>query len=178
MRATSCLGLLLVASAAAAGFENEYALYDFQGSPGGEWTLMGLSDFAKHKDDILFLDIIGDFGFSSHSNSTRRFLCGHQCIILMVFSICNNDDGFIFSIFDFFFFISKRIHRKLNGISNCRTLSWHHICRQCGQKQFSSRIICSYRQLHKCFSSKNHKAYPVPLQPIYELGYGLFGYTT
>jgi hypothetical protein len=37
-----------------------------------------MQPFAKHKDDILILDNIGDFGFSSHSNSTRRFLCGHH----------------------------------------------------------------------------------------------------
>ncbi len=34
--------------------------------------------FAKHKADLLILDNMGDFGFSSHSNSTRRFLAGHH----------------------------------------------------------------------------------------------------
>ena len=37
-----------------------------------------MQPFAKHKDDLLLLDNIGDFGFSSHANSTRRFLCGHH----------------------------------------------------------------------------------------------------
>ena len=45
--------------------------YDFRMSP-----LM--QPFAKHKEDLLILDNIGDFGFSSHANSTRRFLCGHH----------------------------------------------------------------------------------------------------
>ncbi|MEK9985592.1 MAG: DUF1552 domain-containing protein, partial [Opitutae bacterium] len=39
--------------------------YDFRMSP-----LM--QPFAKHKEDLLILDNIGDFGFSSHANSTRR----------------------------------------------------------------------------------------------------------
>lgn len=34
--------------------------------------------FAGHKKDLLFLDNMGDFGFSSHANSTRRFLSGHH----------------------------------------------------------------------------------------------------
>ncbi|MGI9242159.1 MAG: DUF1552 domain-containing protein [Verrucomicrobiales bacterium] len=37
-----------------------------------------MQPFAKHKDDLLVLDNMGDFGFSSHSNSTRRFLAGHH----------------------------------------------------------------------------------------------------
>ena len=37
-----------------------------------------MQPFAKHKEDLIILDNIGDFGFSSHSNSTRRFLCGHH----------------------------------------------------------------------------------------------------
>lgn len=45
--------------------------YDFRMSP-----LM--QPFAKHKDDVLILDNMGDFGFSSHANSTRRFLSGHH----------------------------------------------------------------------------------------------------
>ncbi|MGI9475008.1 MAG: DUF1552 domain-containing protein [Rubripirellula sp.] len=45
--------------------------FDFRMSP-----LM--KPFAKHKDDLLILDNMGDFGFSSHANSTRRFLCGHH----------------------------------------------------------------------------------------------------
>lgn len=45
--------------------------FDFRMSP-----LM--QPFAKHKDDLLVLDNMGDFGFSSHANSTRRFLCGHH----------------------------------------------------------------------------------------------------
>ncbi|QEG40126.1 DUF1552 domain-containing protein [Roseimaritima ulvae] len=45
--------------------------FDFRMSP-----LM--QPFAKHKDDLLILDNMGDFGFSSHANSTRRFLSGHH----------------------------------------------------------------------------------------------------
>jgi hypothetical protein len=45
--------------------------FDFRMSP-----LM--KPFARHKDDLLFLDNMGDFGFSSHANSTRRFLSGHH----------------------------------------------------------------------------------------------------
>ena len=37
-----------------------------------------MAPFSKHKDDLLILDNMGDFGFSSHSNSTRRFLAGHH----------------------------------------------------------------------------------------------------
>lgn len=37
-----------------------------------------MQPFAKHKDDLLILDNMGDFGFSSHANSTRRFLSGHH----------------------------------------------------------------------------------------------------
>lgn len=37
-----------------------------------------MKPFEKHRDDILILDNIGDFGFSSHANSTRRFLSGHH----------------------------------------------------------------------------------------------------
>ena len=45
--------------------------HDFRMSP-----LM--KPFEKHKRDLLILDNMGDFGFSSHSNSTRRFLSGHH----------------------------------------------------------------------------------------------------
>ena len=45
--------------------------FDFRMSP-----LM--QPFARHKDDVLILDNMGDFGFSSHANSTRRFLSGHH----------------------------------------------------------------------------------------------------
>lgn len=45
--------------------------YDFRLSP-----LM--KPFEQHKDDLLILDNMGDFGFSSHANSTRRFLSGHH----------------------------------------------------------------------------------------------------
>lgn len=45
--------------------------FDFRMSP-----LM--QPFAKHKSDLLILDNMGDFGFSSHANSTRRFLSGHH----------------------------------------------------------------------------------------------------
>ena len=37
-----------------------------------------MKPFSKHKKDLLILDNMGDFGFSSHSNSTRRFLSGHH----------------------------------------------------------------------------------------------------
>jgi hypothetical protein len=37
-----------------------------------------MAPFAKHKDDLLILDNMGDFGFSAHSHSTRRFLAGHH----------------------------------------------------------------------------------------------------
>ncbi|QDT09957.1 DUF1552 domain-containing protein [Planctomycetes bacterium K23_9] len=47
--------------------------YDFRLSP-----LM--KPFEKHKDDLLVLDNMGDFGFSSHANSTRRFLSGHHAV--------------------------------------------------------------------------------------------------
>ncbi len=45
--------------------------FDFRMSP-----LM--KPFARHKQDLLILDNMGDFGFSSHANSTRRFLSGHH----------------------------------------------------------------------------------------------------
>ena len=45
--------------------------YDFRMSP-----LM--KPFEKHKQDILILDNMGDFGFSAHKHSTRRFLSGHH----------------------------------------------------------------------------------------------------
>ena len=37
-----------------------------------------MKPFAKHKEDVLILDNMGDFGFSSHASSTRRFLSGHH----------------------------------------------------------------------------------------------------
>jgi hypothetical protein len=43
--------------------------FDFRMSP-----LM--APFAKHQDDLIILDNMGDFGFSSHANSARRFLAG------------------------------------------------------------------------------------------------------
>ena len=33
-----------------------------------------MKPFEKHRDDLLILDNMGDFGFSSHTNSARRFL--------------------------------------------------------------------------------------------------------
>ena len=45
--------------------------YDFRMSP-----LM--KPFEKHKQDLLILDNMGDFGFSAHKHSTRRFLSGHH----------------------------------------------------------------------------------------------------
>ena len=47
------------------------AEHDFRMSP-----LM--QPFSKHREDLLILDNMGDFGFSSHANSTRRFLSGHH----------------------------------------------------------------------------------------------------
>lgn len=37
-----------------------------------------MQPFSKHKEDLIVLDNMGDFGFSSHQNSTRRFLSGHH----------------------------------------------------------------------------------------------------
>ena len=37
-----------------------------------------MKPFHKHKQDLLILDNMGDFGFSSHTNSTRRFLSGRH----------------------------------------------------------------------------------------------------
>lgn len=37
-----------------------------------------MQPFATHKEDLIILDNMGDFGFSSHANSTRRFLAGHH----------------------------------------------------------------------------------------------------
>ena len=37
-----------------------------------------MKPFEKHKDDLLILDNMGDFGFSSHANSARRFLAGRS----------------------------------------------------------------------------------------------------
>ena len=37
-----------------------------------------MKPFEKHKKDLLILDNMGDFGFSSHTNATRRFLSGHH----------------------------------------------------------------------------------------------------
>ena len=50
---------------------NDGSEFDFRMSP-----LM--KPFEKHRDDLLILDNIGDFGFASHANSTRRFLSGHH----------------------------------------------------------------------------------------------------
>lgn len=50
---------------------NGGAEHDFRMSP-----LM--KPFEKHKQDLLILDNIGDFGFASHANSSRRFLTGHH----------------------------------------------------------------------------------------------------
>ena len=47
--------------------------FDFRMSP-----LM--KPFEKHRKDLLILDNMGDFGFSSHANSTRRFLSGHHAV--------------------------------------------------------------------------------------------------
>ncbi|MGB7347907.1 MAG: DUF1552 domain-containing protein [Pirellulaceae bacterium] len=47
--------------------------HDFRMSP-----LM--KPFERHKDELLILDNMGDFGFSSHANSTRRFLSGHHSV--------------------------------------------------------------------------------------------------
>ena len=46
-----------------------------------------MKPFSKHKKDLLILDNMGDFGFSSHSNSTRRFLCLCHAL-LPICSVC------------------------------------------------------------------------------------------
>ncbi|WDE97117.1 DUF1552 domain-containing protein [Lentisphaera profundi] len=48
---------------------NDGKEHDFQLSP-----LM--KPFAKHKKDLIILDNMGDWGFSGHHDSSRRFLCG------------------------------------------------------------------------------------------------------
>ena len=35
-----------------------------------------MKPFAKHKNDLIILDNMGDWGFSGHHDSSRRFLCG------------------------------------------------------------------------------------------------------
>ncbi|MDX1928161.1 MAG: DUF1552 domain-containing protein [Pirellulaceae bacterium] len=45
--------------------------YEFRMSP-----LM--KPFERHREDILILDNMGDFGFSAHQHSSRRFLSGHH----------------------------------------------------------------------------------------------------
>jgi hypothetical protein len=37
-----------------------------------------MKPFERHRDDILILDSLGDFGFSAHQHSSRRFLSGHH----------------------------------------------------------------------------------------------------
>ena len=37
-----------------------------------------MQPFAKHKDDMIVFDNMGDFGFSGHHHATRRFMCGHH----------------------------------------------------------------------------------------------------
>ena len=37
-----------------------------------------MKPFAHHREDLLILDNMGDFGFSAHKDSTRRFLSGHH----------------------------------------------------------------------------------------------------
>jgi hypothetical protein len=37
-----------------------------------------MQPFKQHKDDLLILDNMGDFGFSAHMHSTRRFLSGYH----------------------------------------------------------------------------------------------------
>ena len=44
---------LLASLAAAGGYANEYALYDFQGTPGADWTLMSVDDFATHREEFI-----------------------------------------------------------------------------------------------------------------------------
>jgi len=45
--------------------------FDFRMSP-------MMAPFAKHRDDLLILDNMGDFGFSSHTSAARRFLAGRS----------------------------------------------------------------------------------------------------
>lgn len=37
-----------------------------------------MKPFSKHKEDLIVLDNMGDYGFSAHKNSTRRFMCGNH----------------------------------------------------------------------------------------------------
>lgn len=37
-----------------------------------------MKPFERHRKDILILDGLGDFGFSAHQHSSRRFLSGHH----------------------------------------------------------------------------------------------------
>lgn len=63
------------------------ALFKPNGAHPPSWNISGgtefdfrmspmMAPFAKHRDDLLILDNMGDFGFSSHSNAARRFLAG------------------------------------------------------------------------------------------------------
>ncbi len=37
-----------------------------------------MKPFERHREDLLILDSLGDFGFSAHQHSARRFLSGHH----------------------------------------------------------------------------------------------------
>ncbi len=37
-----------------------------------------MKPFERHREDLLILDSLGDFGFSAHQHSSRRFLSGHH----------------------------------------------------------------------------------------------------
>ena len=76
-------------TAASAAPQRFLTLFKPNGVHPPSWNISGGSEhdfrmsplmkpFEKHQDDLLILDNMGDFGFSSHANSTRRFLSGHH----------------------------------------------------------------------------------------------------
>lgn len=84
---------LMESNAASAGTEEPPLRFMTLFKPNGvhppSWNINGgtetdfrlsplMQPFAKHKEDLIVLDNMGDFGFSSHANSTRRFLAGHH----------------------------------------------------------------------------------------------------
>ena len=88
------LNLMETSAKAAAGTDGKpplrfISMFKPNGTHPPSWNINGgtefdyrlsplMAPFAKHREDLLILDNIGDFGFSSHMNSTRRFLTGHH----------------------------------------------------------------------------------------------------
>ena len=65
------------------------ALFKPNGVHPPSWNISGGSEyefrlsplmkpFERHREDLLILDNMGDFGFSAHQHSSRRFLSGHH----------------------------------------------------------------------------------------------------